>query len=707
MNIAYLKKAIFITLCLVSSLQLSSCATDSVTTYPANEANVYAYAVDISDQQKKTQDLEKIADGNDFKILPENPVESTAIQGDIEFLNNAKTDIFDTRGFRKLLQAEEQSSGIVLNFEGADIKEVVSLIIGKIMKQNYLIDPAVKGEVTLKTEEPLNKDTVFYMLENILDLYGAKIVKRTGHYRIFPKSDPAMSMLGFGEIDDRIKLGYGYRVVPLKYVSSVEMVKILESVTNKDTIIRSDDLRNLIIVGGTSGNVRNMMNAIQMFDVDWMRGTNVGLIKVKYSNVNDVLDDLKKMLASNQAEIETGGILTLDSIERLNSILVITRQYSYLKRVEKWVRKLDLPTQGVGSRLYIYSVKNSTAKDLATALSELFAMGDEEITSAEDNVTGPGSMPITLRESDAEEPQQDPADSQNNAEEETSSDFQIIVADDTNSLLISATPMQYAKVELALNKLDVPPLQVLIEVSIMDVQLTDNFSYGMQWFLQHGDANSGGSAIIGDALAFAPQTLSYTAVRDSGDVRAILGLLASDGKIDVLSSPSLLVRNNRKASMRIGDQQPISTVSTNADGTVIATSVIYRDTGILLDIEPSITSSGTINVDLNQEIIDVGDIDIATGQRTFLNRNLNTAVSVKNGETIILGGLIRTNRALSKSGVPGLRDIPGLGFLFGKTVTSDVRTELLIMLSPRIIRNPGENNEVINEYKTKFKNLQF
>jgi len=203
------------------------------------------------------------------------------------------------------------------------------------------------------------------------------------------------------------------------------------------------------------------MNAIHMFDVDWMRGTNVGLIKVNYSNVNDVLDDLNKMLASNQAEIETGGILTLDSIERLNSILVITRQYSYLKRVEKWVRKLDLPTQGVGKRLYIYSVKNSTAKDLAKALSELLANGDEEITSAEDNVTGPGSMPISLREPVAEEPQQDPAD---------------------------------------ISKLDVPPLQVLIEVTIMDIQLTDNFSYGMQWFLQHGDANSGGSAIIGDAL---------------------------------------------------------------------------------------------------------------------------------------------------------------------------------------------------------------
>ena len=166
---------------------------------------------------------------------------------------------------------------------------------------------------------------------------------------------------------------------------------------------------------------------------------------------------------------------------------------------------------------------------------------------------------------------------------------------------------------------------------------------------------------------------------------------ASDGKVDVLSSPSLLVRNNRRASIRIGDQQPISTASINPDGNIIATSVTYRDTGILLEIEPSITSSGTTNIELTQDVIDVGDIDEATGQRTFLNRNLSTTVSVNNGETIIPGGLIRSNRAVSKSAVPGLRDIPGSGFLFGKTITANARTELLITMSPRIIGNPQEN----------------
>ena len=148
---------------------------------------------------------------------------------DIEFLSNSDEKTYDARKFRQLLQAEERPDGIVLNFEGADIREVIALVIGKIMNQNYLIDPAVKGTVTLKTERPLNRNTVFYMLESVLDLYGARISRRTGHYRIFPKNSPDLSTLGFGEIDNRIKLGYGYRIIPLKFAVAEEIAKILES----------------------------------------------------------------------------------------------------------------------------------------------------------------------------------------------------------------------------------------------------------------------------------------------------------------------------------------------------------------------------------------------------------------------------------------------------------------------------------------------
>jgi general secretion pathway protein D len=657
-----------------------------------------------------------------YEVLPETETGNRPIQGDLEFLNTAEgDDLFDVQAFRRQIEAEERPSGIVFNFENADIKRVVALVIGRILKENYLIDPNVKGTVTLKTERPLNRDTVFYTLESVLDLYGAKISRRKGHYRIYPKDAPGgASVLGLGDIDARMKLGFGYRIVPLEYVSASEMLKILETVTGEEREIRADDTRNLLILGGTSENISNMMNAIELFDVDWMKNTNVALIRIIHTNVGDILEDLRIMLAVNQGEVEAGGVLRLETIERLNSILVITRQFSYLQRVQDFVRKLDVPAQGAGSRLFVYEVKHSTADDLAGLLSSLYDTQSEEQQGivGDEDLTGPGSIPTTLSSPNIAE-QAEPVvtnktlviggdDGSDDGSEAPPAQIKFVPVADSNSLLIFATPSQYASIEFALEKLDTPPLQVLMEVSIMDVQLSGDLAYGIQWFLEHGDAEggSGGSAIIGDALTFG-QTFSYAGVSSSGDVRVILGALAADGKLEVLSSPSVLVRNNNRASIRVGDQQPISTSSLNPDGTIIASSVTYRDTGVLLEIEPSITSSGTVNVELTQDVIDVGEIDDATGQRTFLTRNLNTTVSVGNGETIVLGGLIRTNKATTKSGVPGLRDIPGIGFLFGKTINSDVRIELVMTLTPRIIRNSDENNDVIREYKAKFQNIEF
>lgn len=711
MNRAFQSSMLYVIAGLALSALLTSCAT--VPDDNGKDASTTKPEIDVEVSQGGRIQFDANAGADDFQLLPGSQPAVGAIEGDLQFLNKGKEDVFNVEEFRRLLEVEEKPSGIDLNFENADIKKVVQLIIGKIMRQNYLIDPAVKGTITLKTERPLNRDTVFYMLENILDLYEARIVKRKGHYRIFPKGKEGVSIVGFGEIDDRIKLGYGYRVVPLQYVSASEMVKILESVTAKETVIRADDTRNLVIIGGSSGDVSNMIDAISMFDVDWMKGNYVGLIRIQYSAAEDVIADLRKMLATQEGEQTSGGVLTMQNIERLNAIMVITRQYSYLQRVKEWIDKLDVPTQGVGSKLYVYQVKNSAAKELAATLEQLFSADEEkqqEETVTLGNTLSPGAKGIKLTEfgkQPADTAAAKPAPAPAPAPSDELGDItgiSIIAAEDTNSLLISATPNQYAKIELALSKLDVPPLQVLIEVSIMDVQLTDDFAYGLQWFVDHGSAGSSGSAVIGDQLSFA-RTFSYAGVRDGGDLRVALGLLASDGKVDVLSSPSVLVRNNQKASIRVGDQQPISTSVVNDTGDIVATSVEFKDTGILLEIKPSITSSGTINVELTQEIIDVGDIDTATGQRTFLNRNLSTNVSVDNGESIVLGGLIRTNKAVSESGVPWLRKIPILGALFGQTITSDVRTELLIMLSPRIIRNPEENSKVVNEYREKFRHL--
>lgn len=655
--------------------------------------------------QESSKQPEPTPKQKNTRVEPEKP----RVSGNFKMLNAGDDAYFNLENFRTIAEAEKTSGGITLNFENAEIKEVVSMIIGKILNENYLIDPAVKGTVNLSTVRDLDENGAFYVLENILDIHSARIVRHKNHYRILPKNKSHMGMVGFAEDDPKTPLGFGYRVIPLEYITVSEMVIILESVTNKNAIIRSDDKRNLLILGGTSSEVNNMLNTVKLFDVDWMLGTSVALIKVRHSNVNDIINDLNTMLKIEKTAEQSHGFVTLEAIERLNSIMVIAKRRKHINRIREWVGKLDIPDMVEETKLFVYHVKNTNANELANTLMELFT-GDSKIESdTELEALPPASKPFRLF-TDAQAQEREIAEKQikaTEANEEGSSmpsrDIKVTPATDSNSLLIMATPKQYIKIEEALDLLDIPPLQVLIEVTIMDVILTEDLAYGMQWFFKN-DGSYTQELTLGDALNF-PTTLSYSAVKATGDVIVLLNMLAEDGKVDVLSSPSVLVRNNEKASIKVGDQQPISTALVGPDGVIVASSVEYKDTGVLLEIKPTVNTSGTVNVNIVQEVTDTGEIDVATGQRAFLRRSIKSTVSVVDGETIVLGGLIRTNNAETDSGVPGLRDIPILGFFFSKTLISQTRSELIVMLTPKVIRNTNEKTRVVNEYKSKFKNL--
>ncbi len=679
-------------LCIIALYLLSACATEPVKT----------------EQQPVT---EEYYDKTGQLVVKESiPPPRPVVKGNFQVLNKGNGNYLDINRFRKTSQAEKRDGKIELNFDNADINEVVSIIIGKILNENYLIDPMVKGTVNLQTVRGLDEESVFFVLENILDINGARITRHQDHYRILPKNKSALSVVGIAGRDSNAKIGYGYRIVPLRYVSADEMVKILESVTDKNAVIRSDAKRNLLILGGTGNEVKNMLDTVKLFDIDMMKGTSVALVGIRYSRAVDVIDDVKKMLQlGSSGEGIAAGIVSLEAIERLNSIMVISRNYSYLEKVEEWVKKLDVPEEGENVKLFVYPVRYTTAELLASTINDLFGSDSPDQLADEDEVLAPGSQPIALKvmsgfkDKTASTPEKQETDSAAVSQEKTRQGIKIVPATDSNTLLIKATESEYIKILEALELLDTSPLQVLIEVSIMDVRLTDELSYGVQWFFRDSGTYQK-ELTLGDDLNFA-QTLSYSAIKDTGDVIALLSMLASDGKVNVLSSPSLVVRNNEKASIRVGDQQPISTALVGPEGNIVATSVEFKDTGVILEIKPIINSNGAVSVNINQEVTDIGDIDEATGQRAFLRRSIKSAVSVGDGETIVLGGLIRTNNAEVESGVPGLRDIPLLGFLFSKTQTVQQRSELIITLTPRVMRGAGQNYKVIEEYKKKFKHL--
>ncbi|MDO5086338.1 MAG: secretin N-terminal domain-containing protein, partial [Comamonadaceae bacterium] len=273
-----------------------------------------------------------------------------------------------------------------------------------------------------------------------------------------------------------------------------------------------------------------------------------------------------------------------------------------------------------------------------------------------------------------------------------------------NTLLIHATPAEYGRIEATLKRLDIQRAQVLIEASIIEVALRDGLEYGLQWAFKNGVGsrnglgvlnNGSGSAVAGaaidaaGAITNAAQGFSYTLTGAAGNLSAMLNALATKSLVKVISSPSLMVLDNHSASIVVGDQQPINVGTTiSSTGTIATTNNIqYKDTGVMLNVTPSVNAGDLVTLDINQTVTDVGLKDDVTNQRSFLQRQINSKVAVRSGETLVLGGLIKDNQDNGKSGLPGLSSIPVLGALFGKHNQSSARTELLVVLTPRVLRS--------------------
>ena len=286
-------------------------------------------------------------------------------------------------------------------------------------------------------------------------------------------------------------------------------------------------------------------------------------------------------------------------------------------------------------------------------------------------------------------------------------DVRVVADEFNNALLIYAPRREYDKVRTALQQLDVPPTQILIEASILEVTLTDEFSFGLQWAFQ-GDVNGGrtGKGLFNPNASggIGPQQpgFSYTITNRAGQVEAVLNTLAQKNLVNVISSPSLMVLDNHPAQIQVGNQQPIQSSTLVTDGGNTTTSIQYKDTGVLLDVLPSVNSGGLVTMDIDQQVTDVGQVDAATGQRSFLQRAINSRVAVRSGETVVLGGLIRDNTARGKTGLPWLQDIPVLGALFRTTSRTNDRTELVVLITPRALQNDEQLRAVSDEMRRHF-----
>lgn len=618
------------------------------------------------------------------------------------------------------------SGAASFNFEGESLHAVIKAVLGDMLGQNYVVAPGVQGTVTLATPKPVSPAEALSLLEMVLGWNNARLVYSGGRYNVAP-SDQALP----GNVSPRTgpastARGYEVRTVPLKYVSASEMENILKPYARPNAIINVDGSRNIITVGGSRAELENYLRTIDIFDVDWLAGMSVGVFPLQSGKATEAVADLEKIFGE-QGKSPMAGMFRFMPLQGSNAILVVTPQPTYLDHIQQWLERIDGAGAGASMQLFSYDLKFIKAGDLAERLADVFGgSGSGSTGGLTPPSLMPGSVPIELQSSDSDSTATlgggGPSGSRNgNASltlEVGGDRVGVSAVEETNSILVRSTAAAWKSVRDVIDRLDVMPQQVHIEAQIVEVQLTGDLSYGVNWYFERAVTDAGLPSAVGRTTW---STLAGSITRPTGNnagglawtflgrnAAAVISALDSVTDLQLLQTPSLVVRNNAEATLNVGSRIPISSVTINPgdSGDSTYSQVQYLDTGTILKVRPRVTQNGMVFLDIVQEVSTPGTQEDRNGNVRIDTRKLKTEAAIQSGDTIMLAGLINDGVNGGSAGFPGLSRIPIVGALFGMQRRSNARNEVIILLTPTIIRNPQEARDITDEYGRRFRAME-
>lgn len=604
-----------------------------------------------------------------------------------------------------------------LNFDEADLGEVAKVILSDILGQNYVLSPKVAGKVTLQTSQPLTREELLPTLEMVLRMNNAALVKDGKIYHI----EPATEALYSSDISTGSRSGYQTRVIPVKNVAVENMMEVIKPLLHDKTILHVDGSRNILVASGTPDELARVLDMVSTFDIDILRGRSFGLFPLAHVEPETIIEELEAVF-NKKGKAEESDFFRFIAIDRLNAVMAITHQAHYLNEIENWVRRLDRATSASGGGVNVYRVQHADAEELADTLNEIFTGAQKKEKSAK-VAPGQKATEITSKASDKPESKKSSAGNSSTGDSKVANvgEVRIIADKANNSVVVVATAREYETISTVINQLDVTPLQVLIDATIVSVALTNDLKYGISWYLTHGN---GSDAIASTATppgevartlgtaaqaATAAATGGFSAIYSSGAVKALLNAQASADNLNVISSPSLMVLNNQQAKINVGDQVPIQTSTTQvpisggtAPSIAQTSSIQYIDTGVTLEVTPRVNANGMVIMEIKQVVSNAKPSTTGvTSTVTIAKKEVESFVAVHDGETIVLGGLIDDNNSVGKSGIPFLHTLPWIGSLFGSKDFRRTKTELVILITPRVVKSTLDSRLVTDEFKRK------
>jgi general secretion pathway protein D len=660
--------------------------------------------------------------------------------------------------------AATQGGDVTLNFVDTDIREIARAILGNTLKVDFTIDPAVHGTGSIETAKPLTREGLLSALETLLNQNGATLVQRDGLYAVVPI--PVGSLTNQAGAAGAI--GAGAEVVPLRYASAKDLAKLLQPYVGEGGKIAAEPGSNALLVTGDAAVRQTLVGLVRAFDIDILAGRSYALFPVGDGDPSKIATELEKVMQA-QTDAPLGGIVQVLPMQRVNAVLVVSSEPRYIDDANRFFKLAQRVEDATARTWHVYYVQNGQSADLENLLQRAFTPGHVSPTPPPPGSTAPGAgqqtvgfgntaggtasgsaggitglggtaggtssfgaspggesstgtgttgglgsaIPAATTAAAATTPATEPLSAESGGEGEGAENRIRIIANQTNNaLLIYATPNEYSVIEGMLHKIDIVPLQVLIDATIAEVDLNDQLQYGTQFFFKAdhiantlGTPSTTGSPSL-TSLSF-PSTSPYFILSKSPNFA--LSALADVTKVKVLSAPEVMVLDNQPARLQVGQQVPVLTQtqqSTLTAGAPVVNSVDYYATGVIMQVTPRVNTGGLVTLDIAQEVSDVASAatNTVTGSPTFDDQVFRTRVAVQDGQTVGLAGLIRDNVSHQNAGIPFLKDIPILSTIFSTQSNARARTELLVLITPHVIHDQRDARALTEDLRSQLIN---
>jgi general secretion pathway protein D len=603
------------------------------------------------------------------------------------------------------------------SFDQMPLNAFINTVFGDILKVSYQLDAGLGTRTDMVTlrAEPQPPQRFLDLVRQVLASYGIAVTERSGVLMIIPSATLAQQTPAIirsrALADVPAGLRPVFQYVELLHVRPQTIATVVNEAFGPRVRVVQMAAANAVLLIGLPDDVRAVLGTVQLFDQPALANRLAVKLSPSYWTVERLASKLAEVLKTEgyevSARIDAAGLIQMIPLESINALVVFAPDQATIDHVLAWARELDQPSQVIGNNtIFYYAVRNTKAETIAP----LLAIIDQGIATGPATAAQPSAPAAAPPAAGTATGIAAPVSPGVSATPRAPSATQRIVVDPgRNAIIFKGSAEEFSQIRSLLESLDQPVREALIEVTVAEIRLTDQLNLGVEWAIRNAgiDSSKINFGTLG-GLGIGTSGFNFTVLNDAGQTRALLNAFAKDERFSILSSPRLLAKSGSEARIQVGTEVPILTsqqsTSTNVQGNpTILQSIQYRSTGVLLSVKPVIHAGDRIDLEVSQEVSEAtANTTSQISSPVISNRKVGTNLTLRDGTTVILGGLISENRDLSDSGIPLLKDLPGLGQLFKTQSTANRKTELIILITPYIIDSDEQARSITDAFRQRF-----